>query len=134
METNIREKVKVIINEEIDNSESKKNYVDVIKKLRNEDFVKKKDTLSAMVDYMNLIESKLNQYLEAVVRMSINHEAIKETNTQYKNYYELVENESKEIGEMMDKQGYPKSTNPENITKYIEMLERHEREINELTK
>lgn len=133
METKIREQIKLIINNEIDNSDAKKNYIEIINKLRNEDFVKKKDLLSSMVDYMNLIESKLNGYLEASFRMAINYEVLKETNDQYKNYFELVENESKEVSEMMDKQDYPKSTKPENITKYNEMLKRHEQEINTLT-
>jgi len=86
-----------------------------------------------MVNYMNLMETKINTYLEATFRMSVNYEALAEVSQQQKNYFEEIEKESLEISEMLDKRAYPKSIKLENNNKYIEILERHEKEINELT-
>lgn len=133
MKQRIKEQVNHVVNNEIINNESRKNFINVLNRLRDEKYVSKQDILNYMTSFVSFMDDKLNKYIELALKTTINYEAIKEINGQYTKYYEIVEQESKEINEMMDNQGYTKAVKIENNSEYLQMLIRHEKEINELT-
>lgn len=108
MKALIKESIQNIISQDLINTEQRKNYVDVLVKLRNEKYVSKSEIQNVMIDFMSLMDNKVNEYLEVSLRMSINYEAIKDRNANFRKYFNEIEKESKEIDQLLDQQNYPK--------------------------
>lgn len=103
----IKSDVDAIIDRDIINVQQRHDYVDVIKKLRDEKFVPKSETLKAMIGFMELMDNNLNKYLELGLRASINYEAIVKLNKNLEDKIAKMDEGIEDINKMMDNENYP---------------------------
>jgi len=98
----IREEVQAVIDRELIKTEQRTNFVDVLKRLREEKYVSKKQIETAMTDYLVLSDEKINDYLRLSMMTTINYNSLLGIEKSYKKGID-------ELNEMMDKRNYPKN-------------------------
>lgn len=98
----IKEQIQSVVNKELINTIERTNIIEVLKKLREEKFVSKKEIENSMSQYLVLSDNLINNYLHAAMLTSVNYEATKKILASY-------EAGMKDLNKTMDDLNYPES-------------------------
>ena len=98
----IKEQIQSVVNKELINTIERTNIIDILKKLREEKFVSKKEIENSIAQYLVLSDDLINNYLKVSMLASVNYEAIKNLLAQY-------ESGMKDLNKTMDDLNYPES-------------------------
>lgn len=109
MKATIKKDVERTIRRDVIDSEAHREFIRILKNLREARYAGRDEIEAAMVGYMMLVEQKLNSYLHVAMMAAINYEALKKIEKIHVKVIEKAEEEYVELNKMMDGLGFPSS-------------------------
>ena len=87
----IKQEMQAVVNRDLIQSEQRINFVDTLRRIREDKYVSKKQIENAMSQYLLKAEDIISTYLELAMRTTINYEALNEVEQSYREVVAMQE-------------------------------------------